>query len=50
MKITVVAFTDDSTHSVSYKTFETITAAVKFYTAMLHEEDVRVISTRKVGA
>lgn len=46
--ITIVAFKDDDTNSVAYKKFESVEKAVEFYLRQLLDDDVRVISTRKV--
>ena len=49
MTITIVAFRDDAPNSVAYQKFEDVDKAVAFYRRMLEKENVRVISTRKVG-
>ena len=46
--ITIVAFQDDATNSLAYKKFEDIEKALEFYKKQLLNDDVRVISTRKV--
>ncbi|RLI52404.1 MAG: hypothetical protein DRP09_17980 [Candidatus Thorarchaeota archaeon] len=51
--ITVVAFRDDRPNSVAYKKFELnddndLEKVLRFYSNMLRNEGVRVISTRKV--
>jgi len=48
MIITIVAFQDTATNSVAYKKFIDIEKAIEFYRKQLQNEDVRVISTRKV--
>lgn len=48
MKICIVAFKDNSKHSVAYRDFDNIEAAVRFYAKQLEKEEVRVISTRKI--
>ena len=46
--ITIVAFQDNATNSIAYKKFEDIDKAIEFYKRQLLNDDVRVISTRKV--
>ena len=48
MIITIVAFQDTATNSVAYKKFTDIEKAIEFYRKQLENDDVRVISTRKV--
>ena len=48
MIITIVAFCDDKPNSVSYQKFTDIEKAIEFYRRQLTNDDVRVISTRKV--
>ena len=47
-KITICAFTDKAKNSVAYRNFDSIEKAVAFYEKMLKQENVNVISTRKV--
>ena len=48
MIITIVAFVDAVPNSVAYQKFEDVDKAVAFYRRQLENDDVRVISTRKV--
>lgn len=49
MQITVCAFTDRQSNSISYKKFQSIEKAVEFYRKMLEKDFVNVISTRKIN-
>ena len=46
--ITIVAFQDSAPNSVAYKKFQDTEKAVAFYKKQLENDNVRVISTRKV--
>ena len=46
--ITIVAFGDYAPNSVAYKKFEDTDKAIEFYKKQLEDDNVRVISTRKV--